>query len=66
MRGRLPLGAKEQGGKIYDIATPCRLCYHYNSRHADSRGHCPYRQEGFDPNQVIMCGDKWTEIQKRR
>lgn len=63
---KLPPGAKEQGGKVYDIVTPCSRCGHFKDGHHDGLGHCVYRVDGFDPNQVIMCGDKWTNIQKRR
>lgn len=63
---RIPAGGKEQGGKVYDIVTPCKGCGHFIDHHPDGLGHCVYRREGFDPEQVIMCGDKWTDIQKRR
>lgn len=62
---RIPAGGKEQGGKVYDIVTPCSGCGHIID-HPDGLGHCVYRLEGFEPVQVIMCGDKWTDIQKRR
>ncbi len=63
---RLPAGAKEMGGKVYDTVSPCSKCGHFKPNHPDGLSHCTYRMEGFDPEQVIICGDKWTNIQKRR
>jgi len=63
---RIPAGGREIGGKVYDVVTPCRGCGHCTMTHPDGLGHCVYRVEGFDPNQVVTCGDKWTNIQKRR
>lgn len=62
---KIPVGAKEQGGKIYDIVTPCRGCRHCNHVQTDGLARCVYRIEGFAPERVIICGDKWTNIQKR-
>lgn len=64
MRAKLPEGVKEIGGKVYDVSTPCRLCRHFKD-HPDGLGHCVYRSRGFDPDRVIICGNKWTDKQKR-
>ena len=50
--------------KIYDTTTPCRGCAHFKHNHPDGLGHCVYRMYGFDPDQIIMCGDKKTALQK--
>lgn len=64
MRAKLPEGVKEIGGKVYDVTTPCRKCSHIKD-HPDGLGHCVYRIRGFDPDRVIICGNKWTDKQKR-
>ena len=66
IKKKLPVGAKEIGGRVYDTITPCDGCGHIKLNHPDGLGHCMYRTHGFDPKQVILCGDKWTDIQKRR
>lgn len=65
IKKKFPQGAKEIGGRVYDIVTPCKGCFHIKTHH-DGLGHCVYRMEGFDPDRVIICGDKWTNIQKKR
>ncbi len=62
---RLPAGVKEMGGKLYDIVSPCSRCANIRS-HPDGLGHCAYRMHGFDPEQVIICGNKVTDLQKRK
>ena len=62
---RVPAGGREIGGKIYDVATPCRGCGHCSTTHPDGLGHCVYRMYGFDPDRVVICGDKKTSIQHK-
>ena len=61
---KIPAGGREIGGKIYDTVSPCSACKHIKS-HPDGLGHCVYRLEGFEPERVILCGNKWTNIQRR-
>ena len=61
---KIPEGAMEMGGRVYDTTTACNRCMNIID-HPDGLGHCVYRIEGFDPNRVIVCGNKWTDKQKR-
>ena len=59
-----PVAISQPRKKVYDTTTPCRLCGNYKPNHPDGLGHCVHRMYGFDPDQVIICGDKKTDIQK--
>lgn len=59
-----PITITKPSKKVYDTTSPCRECAHCKTNHPDGLAHCVYRMYGFDPDQVIICGDKKTKYQK--